>query len=74
MIAVDDPALAARLRRLRAHGMDASDLARHSSRDVVVESYPERAWNLRMTDMQAALGMCQLAALDHILERRRVLA
>ena len=74
MIAVDDPALAARLRRLRAHGMDASDLARHSARDVVVESYPERAWNVRMTDMQAALGLCQLAALDHILERRRALA
>ncbi len=74
MIAVDDPKVAARLRLLRAHGMDASDLARHSSRDVVVESYPERAWNLRMTDMQAALGICQLAALDHILERRSALA
>jgi len=74
MIAVDDPAVAARLRRLRAHGMDASDLARHNARDVVVESYPERAWNLRMTDMQAALGLCQLDALDHILGRRRALA
>ena len=74
MIAVDDPDLAARMRRLRGHGMDASDLARHSARDVVVETYPERAWNLRMTDVQAALGLCQLTALDHILERRRVLA
>ena len=74
MIAVEDPAVAARLRRLRAHGMDASDLARHSARDVVVETYPERAWNLRMTDMQAALGLCQLGALEHILERRRMLA
>ncbi len=74
MIAVDDPVLAARMRRLRGHGMDASDLARHSARDVVVETYPERAWNFRMTDVQAALGLCQLAALDHILERRRLLA
>ena len=74
MIAVEDPVVADRLRRLRAHGMDASDLARHSARDVVVESYPERAWNLRMTDMQAALGLCQLDALDHILGRRRALA
>lgn len=74
MIAVDDPAVADRLRRLRAHGMDASDLARHSARDVVVESYPERAWNLRMTDMQAAIGLCQLGALEHILESRRELA
>ena len=27
------------------------------ARDVVIESYPERGWNARMTDMQAALGL-----------------
>ena len=74
MIAVQEAALAARLRRLRAHGMDTSDLARHSARDVVLEAYPERGWNHRMTDMQGALGLCQLDALDEILERRRLLA
>jgi perosamine synthetase len=74
MIAVQDPAVAQRLRRLRAHGMDMSDLARHAARDVVFEAYPERGWNSRMTDMQAALGLCQLQALDWILERRRLLA
>ncbi len=74
MITVQDPAVAERLRRLRAHGMDTSDLARHAARDVVVEAYPERGWNSRMTDMQAALGLCQLEVLDWILERRRVLA
>ena len=60
MIAVHDHAVADRLRRLRAHGMDMSDLARHSARDVVFEAYPERGWNTRMTDLQAALGLCQL--------------
>ena len=74
MIAVQDHETAERLRRLRAHGMDMSDLARHNARDVVVESYPERGWNSRMTDMQAAMGLCQLEALDWILERRRLLA
>jgi perosamine synthetase len=74
MIAVQDPAVAARLRRLRAHGMDMSDLARHAARDVVIESYPERGFNSRMTDMQAALGLCQLEDLQGILERRRQLA
>ena len=74
MITVQDPAVAERLRRLRAHGMDLSDLARHTSREVVVESYPERGWNYRMTDMQAAIGLCQLQELEHILERRRELA
>ena len=74
MIAVQDPEVAQRLRRLRQHGMDMSDLARHAAQDVVFETYPERGWNARMTDLQAALGLCQLAALDDILERRRRLA
>jgi perosamine synthetase len=74
MITVQDPAVADRLRRLRAHGMDTSDLARHTATDVVIEAYPERGFNFRMTDMQAALGLCQLRELDWILERRRQLA
>jgi perosamine synthetase len=74
MIAVNDPELAARLRFLRQHAMDVSDLARHSATDVVIERYPERGWNYRMTDMQAALGLCQLEVLDEILDRRRELA
>lgn len=74
MIALLEPDLAERLRRLRAHGMDVSDLARHKARDVIVEEYPERGWNARMTDVQAALGLCQLRALEDILARRRRLA
>ena len=60
MITLQDPEVAARLRQLRQHAMDVSDLARHGARDVVIESYPERGWNYRMTDMQAALGLCKL--------------
>ena len=74
MIAVHDAETAARLRRLRQHAMDLSDLARHSAHDVAFEAYPERGFNMRMTDMQAALGLCQLGVLDTILERRRRLA
>ncbi len=74
MIALNDSTLAERLRRLRAHAMDVSDLARHAAKDVIIERYPERGWNARMTDMQAQLGLCQLEELDWILERRRLLA
>jgi perosamine synthetase len=74
MIAVHDPEVAARLRRLRQHAMDVSDLARHSARDIIIEGYPERGWNCRMTDMQAALGLRQLDALDGILAERARLA
>ena len=71
MITTNDDALADRLRKLRQHSMDLSDLARHAATDVVFETYPERGWNCRMTDMQAALGLCQLDALDEILAERR---
>jgi dTDP-4-amino-4,6-dideoxygalactose transaminase len=74
MIAVQDPEVAERLRRLRAHGMNVSDLARHNAEDVIFEQYPEVGWNYRMTDIQAAIGLCQLEALDVVLERRRILA
>jgi dTDP-4-amino-4,6-dideoxygalactose transaminase len=71
MITTNDAALADRLRKLRQHAMDLSDLARHSATDIVFEAYPERGWNCRMTDLQAALGLRQLAALDEILAERR---
>jgi dTDP-4-amino-4,6-dideoxygalactose transaminase len=74
MITVHDPELAARMRKLRQHAMDVSDLARHSAKGIVFEGYPERGFNLRMTDMQGALGLCQLSALDEILDERRRLA
>jgi perosamine synthetase len=74
MITLQDSALAARLRQLRQHAMDVSDLARHNARDVIIETYPERGWNYRMTDMQGALGLCQLEMLDEILAERRRLA
>jgi perosamine synthetase len=74
MIAVDDPDLAERLRRLRQHAMDQSALARHAARDVVIEHYPERGWNARMTDLQAVVGLRQLEVLDTVLAERRRLA
>ncbi|MEZ5062964.1 MAG: DegT/DnrJ/EryC1/StrS family aminotransferase [Solirubrobacterales bacterium] len=74
MIAVHDPDLAERLRRLRQHAMDRSARDRHEADDVVIEGYPERGWNARMTDLQAAIGIRQLADLDRILEMRRRVA
>ena len=74
IIAVRDKGVGERLRQLRQHAMSVSDLARHNTKRVVIESYPGRGFNYRMTDMQAALGLCQLDILDEVLERRRVLA
>lgn len=74
MITTSDSEFAARLRRLRQHGMSVSDLARHGATDVVIESYDEVGFNARMTDMQAAVGIVQLSRLDQFIGRRRELA
>ncbi len=74
MITTSDPKQAERLRRLRQHAMSLSDVARHSSRQIMTESYDEVGFNFRMTDMQAAIGLVQLERLSTLLERRRFLA
>lgn len=74
MITTSDAALAERLRRLRQHAMSLSDVARHSAKQIVTETYDEVGFNFRMTDMQAAIGITQLDRLNGFLERRRHLA
>jgi dTDP-4-amino-4,6-dideoxygalactose transaminase len=74
MITTSDGEMAARMRKLRQHGMSVSDLARHGSTKVMIESYDEVGYNYRMTDMQGALGLIQLQRLDGMLARRRELA
>ncbi|GAA3888917.1 DegT/DnrJ/EryC1/StrS family aminotransferase [Streptomyces lacrimifluminis] len=74
MITTDDAEWAARLRRLREHGMNASAAQRHSSSKPVLESYLEVGYNYRMTDVQAAIGLVQLGKLDAMIARRRELA
>ncbi|MEU3841023.1 DegT/DnrJ/EryC1/StrS family aminotransferase [Streptomyces sp. NPDC028635] len=74
MITTDDATWAARLRRLREHGMNASAAERHASDKPVLESYLEVGYNYRMTDIQAAVGLVQLGKLDAMISRRRELA
>lgn len=74
MLTTDDPARAARLRRLREHGMSMSAADRHAAGGNAVEAYTETAFNYRMTDIQAAMGLVQLRRLPGIVGRRRELA
>ncbi len=66
--------LDAAFRLLRQHGMSVPDTVRHTSRDVVFESYPVLGFNYRMTDIQGAIGREQLTRLPAIVGRRRALA
>jgi dTDP-4-amino-4,6-dideoxygalactose transaminase len=74
MLTTADGSLAARLRRLREHGMDISAADRHRSQQPVIEHYVEVGFNFRMTDIQAAIGLVQLGKLGQMVTRRRVLA
>jgi perosamine synthetase len=73
-LTVDREDWAVRLRRLREHGMNASAAQRHASSQPVFEAYLETGYNYRMTDVQAAIGLVQLAKLDAMVTRRRELA
>jgi perosamine synthetase len=74
MVTTDNAEWAARLRRLREHGMTVSAADRHAAGGVVLEGYAETGFNYRMTDVQAALGLVQLGRLPGIVARRRELA
>lgn len=74
MLVTPDEQIAARLRRLREHGMDISAAQRNSSVQPVIEQYTEVGFNFRMTDVQAAIGLVQLTKLDRLVARRRLLA
>ena len=60
MVLCSDPKLDEQLRVFRDHGMSREKRYHH-----VVAGY-----NYRMTNMQAAIGLAQLAAIDEILDRR----
>lgn len=67
-IATADPAFAARLRRLRNHGMQRNP---DDPADYAMDS---PGLNARLSDVHAALGLSQLGKLEAFLARRRQLA
>ena len=80
-VSADDPGLADRLRLLRNHGMQKHtfvnvDMATASSGDDNPWYYEmqQLGHNYRLTDIQAALGVCQLKRLDWSVKTRNRLA
>ena len=65
---------AARIRRLREHGMSVSAADRHASILSPPEEYLEVGFNFRMTDLQASIGLVQLGRLGRAIAERRELA
>lgn len=78
-VVTNDPELAHLLRLYRSHGIE-RDADRMEYTDEVEENGERRPWyyeqqclgfNYRMTDIQAALGLSQLAKLDRFVSARR---
>lgn len=61
MVTTDSPELATRLRLLRDHGMSLSRRYYHT----------ELAFNYRITNLQAALGVAQMEQIDEFIAKRR---
>jgi dTDP-4-amino-4,6-dideoxygalactose transaminase len=74
MLTTADAGMDRAFRLLRQHGMSISDRARHQSNRVLVEDYEVTGFNYRLTDLQAALGIAQLAKLPTFVADRRALA
>ena len=75
MALTNDAELAARMDRLRSHGITRDPaLMTHDPDGPWYYQQLELGWNYRMTEMQAALGLSQMDQLDTFITRRRELA
>ncbi|CAO3383362.1 UDP-4-amino-4,6-dideoxy-N-acetyl-beta-L-altrosamine transaminase [Azospirillum argentinense] len=79
-VTTNDADLAARLRRFRNHGMDRDPVefedreaafAANGAANPWYYEMAEPGFNYRLTDLQSALALSQLARLDAFVERRR---
>ena len=70
MITLADDALAERLRRLALHGMSRNAWSRFTAAGSWYYEVEEPGYKYNMTDIQASLGIHQLAKIDGFNERR----
>ena len=75
MIITNDDKIEKMARSLREHGATISDHDRHNqSKSYRMSEYPYLGYNMRLTDIQAAIGMAQCEKLEDILTEKFRLA
>jgi UDP-4-amino-4-deoxy-L-arabinose-oxoglutarate aminotransferase len=74
MVTTGDSALAERLRLLRFHGVNRDAWSRYAKMEMKRDETLVPGLKYNLTDLQAALGIHQLARLDGFIERRTQLA
>ena len=71
MVTVNDDALAETANQLRNHGASISEEQRHRGpRPYLLPEFNLLGFNYRMTDLQGAVGLVQLAKLDRFIDER----
>ena len=75
MLITDDDKIASKVSQLKDHGASKSDLQRHKEKGgSLLPDFTMRGYNYRMTDMQGALGVCQMEKKEYIMSGRREVA
>lgn len=73
-ITTDNDELADKLRLLRFHGVNKDAWKRHGKHDTARYETVTPGWKYNLTDLQAALGIAQLAKVNDFIQRRGHLA
>ncbi len=75
MLITDNEAISNRVSQLKDHGASKSDLERHKEKGgSLLPDFTMRGYNYRMTDIQGALGVCQMDKKEEIMHGRREVA
>lgn len=75
MLVTDNKEIAEKVSSLRDHGAGKSDLERHKTQGgSLLPAFNVRGYNYRMTDIQGAIGVCQMKKARDILGERRAVA
>nr|WP_321266964.1 DegT/DnrJ/EryC1/StrS family aminotransferase [uncultured Sulfurimonas sp.] len=74
MLITDSDELNVKITQLKDHGASKSDMLRHEEGGSLLPEFNFAGFNYRMTDMQGALGVCQMHKADEIMRKKRALA
>lgn len=75
MLITNDEKIADQVEQLRNHGAVKTDLDRHADKKgFLLYDFPVCGYNYRMTDIQGALGVCQMKKAKAIMSGRREIA
>lgn len=75
MLITNDEDIANKVSQLKDHGASKSDFQRHKEKGgSLLPDFTMRGYNYRMTDMQGAIGVCQMDRKEYIMNGRREVA